>query len=167
VFRPTESQGSFLVSIRQCLKKGRGNEARAHQEPFPEKGRLNWPYLESSLQEIFNSCLKITQLRIMAVFLLVKDSVLYSQLQNCSSREHLSIIGNKRHSHLHFLLKSLGKKKSSFFEKSYRWNTITCTCLCLDQVILVQWQLKKIYILREYSVVTSSCFPQISTLDMH
>lgn len=25
-----------------------------------KKGRLNWPYVESSLQEIFNSCLKIT-----------------------------------------------------------------------------------------------------------
>lgn len=62
------------------------------QEPFHEKGRLNQPYLENSLQEILNSCLRLTQvqktqLRNMVVCFVVKVSVLYSQLQKCSSRE--------------------------------------------------------------------------------
>lgn len=61
VLQPYGSHPSFPVSTRQHLKKGRRNEAHT-QEPFHEKSRLNWPYSESSLHKISNSCLKTTHL---------------------------------------------------------------------------------------------------------
>lgn len=132
VLQPSGSQPSFPMSTRQYLK-GRGNEAHT---PFDEKGRLNWPYSESSLRKISNSCLRTTglqktQLRIMVVCFMVK---ILHFIPNCRIvvLEKNSIFSRwYSHPESNFLLTSLGKKLYLKKIISCMWNTVTSACLCL------------------------------------